>query len=114
MAKIQGIIEKPDPADAPSDLAVIGRYILTPRIFSLLEQIAKGTDGQIQLTDAIANLIQEEPVYSLQFQNKRYDCGNKLGYLEATVAFALKHPEIAHDFKKLLRVFVEHMDDKKK
>jgi UTP--glucose-1-phosphate uridylyltransferase len=109
LAEIQGIVEKPAPADAPSDLAVVGRYILTPRIFALLEQTGKGSGGEIQLTDAIAKLLLEQPVYSLQFQGKRYDCGSKMGYLEATIAFALKHPELAHNFKQFLRDFVECM-----
>jgi UTP--glucose-1-phosphate uridylyltransferase len=109
IAIIQGIIEKPAPADAPSDLAVVGRYILTPKIFALLEHTDKGLGGEIQLTDAIAKLLLEQSVYSLQFQGRRYDCGSKLGYLEATVAFALKHPELAHDFKQLLRGYVECM-----
>ncbi len=103
ISKIQGIIEKPTPADAPSDLAVIGRYILTPRIFSLLEQTTQGAEGEIQLTDAIAKLLLEQPVYALQFQGRRFNCGSKLGYLEATIAFALKHPELSQNFKQLLR-----------
>jgi len=110
IAKIQGIIEKPTPANAPSDLAIVGRYILVPRIFELLERTVAGAGGEIQLTDAIAKLLLEQSVYSLQFQGKRYDCGNKLGYLEATIAFALKHPELSHDFKKLLLDFVECTD----
>ena len=109
ISKIRGIIEKPAPEDAPSDLAIVGRYILTPRIFELLENTTQGVDGEIQLTDAIAMLLLEESVYSLQFQGKRYDCGSKLGYLEATVAFALKHPELSHDFKQFLRDFVQSM-----
>ncbi|MEO8963051.1 MAG: UTP--glucose-1-phosphate uridylyltransferase GalU [Gammaproteobacteria bacterium] len=109
LAEIQGIVEKPAPANAPSDLAVVGRYILTPRIFALLEQTGKGSGDEIQLTDAIAKLLLEQPVYSLQFQGKRYDCGSKMGYLEASVAFALKHPELAHDFKQFLRDIVECM-----
>lgn len=109
ISKIRGIIEKPVPEDAPSDLAIVGRYILTPRIFELLEHTTKGVDGEIQLTDAIAMLLLEESVYALQFQGKRYDCGSKLGYLEATVAFALKHPELSNDFKQLLRDFVQGM-----
>jgi len=110
LAMIRGIIEKPAPADAPSDLAVVGRYILTPRIFTLLEETPKGLAGEIQLTDAIAKLLLEQSVYALQFQGKRYDCGSKLGYLEATLAFALKHPELAGDFKQLLREFVQRME----
>lgn len=107
ITKIRGITEKPDPEDAPSDLAVVGRYILTPRIFALLEHTAKGAGSEIQLTDAIAKLLQEQDVYSYQFQGKRYDCGSKLGYLQATVAFALKDAELAHDFKQWLREVID-------
>ncbi len=107
LAKIRGIVEKPHPDKAPSNLGVVGRYILTPRIFTLLENTMKGSNGEIQLTDAIAKLLQEESAYALQFQGKRYDCGSKLGYLEATIAYALKHPELAVDFKRCLQGFVE-------
>ncbi|OAI48343.1 UTP--glucose-1-phosphate uridylyltransferase [Gammaproteobacteria bacterium SCGC AG-212-F23] len=100
---VRGIVEKPEPQLAPSTLGVVGRYILTPRIFTLLEEMNRGANGEIQLTDAIARLLQEEKVSALQFQGKRYDCGSKLGYLEATVAYALKHPELAKDFKQLLQ-----------
>ena len=103
---MHGIVEKPQPKDAPSTLGVVGRYILTPRIFTLLETINKGSGGEIQLTDAIAKLLLEEKVYAYQFTGKRYDCGSKLGYLEATVAYALKHPEVAADFKRSLKAFV--------
>lgn len=106
LSQLRGIIEKPDPADAPSNLGVVGRYMLTPRIFPLLEKTKKGSNGEIQLTDAIAALLLEEAVYAYQFQGKRYDCGSKLGYLEATVAFALKHPELADDFKRSLETLV--------
>jgi UTP--glucose-1-phosphate uridylyltransferase len=109
LAKIRGIVEKPSPEKAPSDLGVVGRYILTPEIFFLLEHTGKGSGGEIQLTDAIAKLLLEQSVYSLQFQGTRYDCGSKLGYLEATVAFALKHPELGKEFKKSLRDFFEQM-----
>ncbi|HEX4044410.1 MAG TPA: UTP--glucose-1-phosphate uridylyltransferase GalU [Gammaproteobacteria bacterium] len=102
LAKLQGIIEKPALAQAPSLLGVVGRYILTPRIFTLLERTQHGSGGEIQLTDAIAALLQEEAVYAYQFEGKRYDCGSKLGYLEATVAYALKHPELGADFKRSL------------
>jgi UTP--glucose-1-phosphate uridylyltransferase len=109
IAEIHGIVEKPAPDKAPSNLAVVGRYILTPRIFSLLESTLRGSGDEIQLTDAIAKLLEEESVYSLQFKGRRYDCGSKLGYLEATLAYALKHPELAQDFKESLRDFVECM-----
>jgi len=103
---IRGIVEKPEPNRAPSNLGVVGRYILTPRIFTLLENTSSGSNGEIQLTDAIATLLLEEKAYAYQFQGKRYDCGSKLGYLEATVAYALKHPELAADFKRSLEMLV--------
>jgi len=106
VAKIQGIVEKPDASNAPSNLGVVGRYILTPQIFTLLENTSKGSGGEIQLTDAIQKLLNLESVHALQFKGKRYDCGSKLGYLEATLAYALKHHELAHDFKNFLREFV--------
>ncbi len=91
---ISGIVEKPKPKDAPSTLAVVGRYILTPRIFHHLKNIQTGAGGEIQLTDAIAALIGEEEILAYQFHGTRYDCGSKLGYLQATLAYALKHPEV--------------------
>jgi UTP--glucose-1-phosphate uridylyltransferase len=103
--KLRGIVEKPQPEVAPSNLGVVGRYILTPAIFTQLESTQRGSGGEIQLTDAIAKLLLEEPVYAYQFLGKRYDCGSKLGYLEATIAYALKHPELAVDFKLSLQAF---------
>jgi len=99
---IKHIVEKPAPAQAPSNLAAVGRYILTPAIFSCLEKIAIDNRGEIQLTDAIAMLLQQESVYAYQFTGKRYDCGSKLGYLQATIAYALKHPEIGDEFRDYL------------
>ncbi|MGB9150451.1 MAG: UTP--glucose-1-phosphate uridylyltransferase GalU [Burkholderiales bacterium] len=101
--KVSGMVEKPKPADAPSTLAVVGRYILKPRIFHYLETIGAGSGGEIQLTDGIAALVHEERVMAYEFKGKRYDCGSKLGYLEATIAFALKHPEIGKDFARMLK-----------
>src|SRR3990167_4665394 len=100
LAKLRGIIEKPDASLAPSRLGVVGRYVLTPAIFDLIEVAHKGAGGEIQLTDAIAALLKQEPIYAYQFTGKRYDCGSKLGYLQATVAYALKHPELASEFKR--------------
>jgi UTP--glucose-1-phosphate uridylyltransferase len=100
---LKGIVEKPKPELAPSNLGVVGRYILTPRIFTQLENITQGSGGEIQLTDAIAKLLHEEKVHALQFAGKRYDCGSKLGYLEATIAYALKHPELADSFRQCLK-----------
>jgi len=100
---LRGIVEKPDPADAPSNLGVVGRYLLTPSIFPLLEQTGRGSGGEIQLTDAIAALLKKEKVFGYRFHGKRYDCGSKLGYLQATVEYALKHPELAEPFRTYLR-----------
>jgi UTP--glucose-1-phosphate uridylyltransferase len=96
--RVKGIVEKPAPKDAPSNMAVVGRYILTPHIFDLLENTGKGAGGEIQLTDAIASLLNEEQVLAHRFKGKRYDCGSKLGYLQATVEYALKHPELQDEF----------------
>jgi len=101
--KVEAIVEKPSPDQAPSTMAVVGRYILTPAIFSELEQIGAGSGGEIQLTDAISRLLAREQVLAYEFEGKRYDCGNKLGYLEATVELALKHPDLHADFASFLR-----------
>lgn len=100
---ISGIVEKPNPTDAPSTLAVVGRYVLTPKIFHFLAKTQKGAGGEIQLTDAIADLLSEEQVYAYEFEGIRYDCGNKLGYLEATVELGMKHSEIGNEFKAYLK-----------
>lgn len=102
IGKLNGIVEKPEPAKAPSTKAVVGRYILTPEIFNILENICAGAGNEIQLTDAIAELLKKEDVYSLAFQGKRYDCGSKIGYLQATVEYALKHPELKDEFSTYL------------
>jgi UTP--glucose-1-phosphate uridylyltransferase len=103
--RVVSIVEKPAPADAPSNLAVVGRYLLTPRIFELLEQTDAGAGGEIQLTDGIAALLAHEPVIAYPFRGKRYDCGSKLGYLEATVEYGLAHPELGERFSAYLRAF---------
>jgi UTP--glucose-1-phosphate uridylyltransferase len=102
LGKIDKIVEKPQPADAPSTLGVVGRYILTPRIFNHLENIPYGTGGELQLTDAIAQLLTEQQVLAYRFSGIRYDCGSKLGYLKATVEHALQHPEVAAEFQAYL------------
>ncbi len=99
LSKVNAIVEKPAVDQAPSNLAVVGRYILTPRIFKLLEQTQRGAGNEIQLTDGIAKLLKEESVLGYEFQGKRFDCGSKSGYLQATVEFALQHPELKHEFK---------------
>lgn len=100
---INSIVEKPKPADAPSNLAVVGRYILTPKIFDCLEKVKPGSGGEIQLTDGIAALLNHEKILSFRFAGKRYDCGSKLGFMQANVELALKHHEIGHDFRAYLK-----------
>jgi UTP--glucose-1-phosphate uridylyltransferase len=102
-SRITRIVEKPKPADAPSNSAVVGRYLLAGEIFDKLETIGKGAGGEIQLTDGIAALLQESPVYAYSFEGVRYDCGNKLGYLQATVAYGLNHPETGNQFREHLK-----------
>ena len=103
--RITNIVEKPKPEEAPSNLAVVGRYILTPRIFDLLTNLPRGAGNEIQLTDGIARLLDHEFVLAHALDGKRYDCGSKLGYLEATVAYGLKHPETSEQFKELLKQY---------
>jgi len=99
LSRVTQIVEKPKPADAPSNLGVVGRYVLTPRIFHHLRRIERGTGGELQLTDAIAALLHEQQVLAYQFEGVRYDCGSKLGYLQATVEYALKHGEVGREFR---------------
>lgn len=103
VSRVDEIVEKPSADQAPSDQGVVGRYILTPRIFEKIRTTGRGTGGEIQLTDAIAALRANEDVYSYSFQGKRYDCGSKLGYLEANVELALQHPELKDDFCAYLK-----------
>ncbi len=103
VSRIKGIVEKPKPEVAQSNLAVVGRYILTPGVFDELERVGQGAGGEIQLTDGIARLMQREAVYAHRFTGKRYDCGNKLGYLQATVEMALKHATLGKDFRAYLK-----------
>jgi UTP--glucose-1-phosphate uridylyltransferase len=102
-SRVRSIIEKPKPAVAPSNLAVVGRYVLAPAIFEHLERLGEGAGGEIQLTDGIAALMREEAVYAYRFDGKRYDCGSKLGYLQATVEYALSHPVLGKDFRKYIK-----------
>jgi UTP--glucose-1-phosphate uridylyltransferase len=101
--RVTSIVEKPDPSQAPSNLAVVGRYLLTPTIFTELEATQPGAGGEIQLTDAIAQLLEKEPVVAHPFIGKRYDCGSKQGYLQATVELALEHPELGEEFSNYLK-----------
>ncbi|GAB4179641.1 MAG: UTP--glucose-1-phosphate uridylyltransferase GalU [Wenzhouxiangellaceae bacterium] len=103
LAPVREIVEKPEPDEAPSDLAVVGRYVLTPRIFDVLETTAPDRRGEIQLTDALAALIDEQGLDALEFSGRHYDCGNKLGYLQATVDIALQHAELGDEFEQWLK-----------
>ncbi|SDO68241.1 UDP-glucose pyrophosphorylase [Ralstonia sp. 25mfcol4.1] len=100
--KMSGIIEKPAPENAPSNLGVVGRYILTPRIFEHIRNLKPGAGGEFQLTDAIQAMLDQEQVLAYRYKGVRYDCGSKLGYLKATVEFALKHPEVREEFSAYL------------
>lgn len=103
ISRVNAIVEKPQPDAAPSTLGVVGRYILTPRIFHHIEQLDPGAGGELQLTDAIAALLQEQQVLAYAFDGIRYDCGSKLGYLQATVEYAMKHPEVSDEFAAYLK-----------
>lgn len=100
--RITQIVEKPKPADAPSNLAVVGRYLLTPRIFELIRRQKPGAGGEIQLTDGIQKLIAEEQILAYRFDGRRFDCGSKLGYLQASVTLARRHPEVGAEFSQWL------------
>jgi UTP--glucose-1-phosphate uridylyltransferase len=101
--RVTRIVEKPKPEAAPSNLAVVGRYVLTPAIFDKLERTERGAGGEIQLTDGIAALLATEPVHVLRFAGTRYDCGSKIGYLRATVEYALRHPDLGENFRAYLQ-----------
>ena len=103
LLRVNSIIEKPAPEDAPSNLGVVGRYIFTPKIFDCLEKVKPGKGGEIQLTDGIADLMKLENVYAYRFAGKRFDCGSKLGFMQANVELALKHPELKADFTDYLK-----------
>lgn len=112
LMEVSGIVEKPSIKDAPSTTAVVGRYILTPHIFQKLEQTKRGAGGEIQLTDAIAALLKDERVLSYTFEGKRFDCGSKLGYLQAQVEFALEHKELGKDFLAYLNTLANENNKK--
>jgi UTP--glucose-1-phosphate uridylyltransferase len=102
LVSVKGMVEKPSPEEAPSTVSIIGRYILPPQIFRHLEQTDQGTGGEIQLTDGMVKLIGEQPFHGLRFEGKRYDCGNKLGFLEANLAFALSRDDTAADVRRII------------
>jgi len=110
LSKVSRMIEKPKPDVAPSTLAVVGRYLLSGTVFDKLANVGRGAGGEIQLTDGIAALLGEEPVHAYAFEGKRYDCGSKLGYLEATVEYGLKHTELGDSFANILaRLLAERL-----
>ena len=111
VSRIVSIVEKPKPAVAPSTLAVVGRYVLTPTIFEELERVGQGAGGEIQLTDGIARLLEREPVYAHRFTGRRFDCGSKLGYLQATVELSLAHPSLGKDFRAYLKHLAATLED---
>ena len=101
--RVQDVVEKPPAAEAPSNLAIIGRYILTPEIFAILEKTRSGSGGEIQLTDGIRLLLEQQPVYAYMFEGTRYDAGDKLGFLKATVEFTLKREDLGEPFRQYLK-----------
>ena len=101
--KINSIVEKPQPKDAPSTLGVIGRYVFNPEIFDCLEKIKPGKGGEIPLTDAIQMLLSQQSIFAYQFEGKRYDCGDKLGFMKANIEFSKRHPEIGKEFIEFLK-----------
>src|SRR5439155_15082444 len=101
--KVEDVVEKPPVGEAPSNMAIIGRYILTPEIFPILEGTRSGRGGEIQLTDAIRALLQQQPVYAYRFEGTRYDAGDKLGFLKATVEFALRREGLGDEFRQYLK-----------
>jgi UTP--glucose-1-phosphate uridylyltransferase len=107
--RINGLIEKPSPSQAPSDMAIIGRYILTADIFSVLEHVEPGKGGEIQLTDALSGLLKKRPIYGYLFTGRRYDAGDKVGYLKATVDLALKNQQVSEQFKQYLLETAERL-----
>jgi UTP--glucose-1-phosphate uridylyltransferase len=111
VSRIKSIVEKPKPEVAPSTLAVVGRYVLTPAIFDELERVEQGAGGEIQLTDGISRLLRHQSVFAHRFTGRRFDCGNKLGYLQATVELALLHPALGKDFRAYLRGVAARLGD---
>lgn len=109
--RVEGLVEKPDPAAAPSNLAIMGRYILTPDIFDVLAETERGVGGEIQLTDALNTLQSRQPMYACEFGGRRYDVGDKLGFLEATCEFALTNPELRDPFARYVRQLAKRLEE---
>ncbi|MBO1324105.1 UTP--glucose-1-phosphate uridylyltransferase GalU [Acetobacter sp. TBRC 12305] len=109
LVEVKGLVEKPQPENAPSNLSIIGRYILTPHVMKHLAKLEKGAGGEVQLTDAMAKTIGEAPFHGLRYEGTRHDCGNKLGFLEAQIAFALERPELADGVREFLKRYAEEV-----
>ena len=110
LVEVRGLVEKPKPEEAPSTLSVIGRYILQPQVFDLIADQAPGAGGEVQLTDALARMIGHGPFHGYRFEGRRFDCGDKAGFIEATIAYALKHEVIGGKVRDILREFTKHID----
>jgi UTP--glucose-1-phosphate uridylyltransferase len=110
LVEVRGLVEKPKPEEAPSTLSVIGRYILQPEVFDLIADQAPGAGGEVQLTDALARMIGRGPFHGYRFEGRRFDCGDKAGFIEATIAYALKHEVIGGKVRDILRDFAKHID----
>jgi UTP--glucose-1-phosphate uridylyltransferase len=110
LTRMLGIVEKPQPENAPSTMAVVGRYVFSSKLLDCLENLEPGSGNEIQLTDGIARLLALEPVFAYSYAGKRYDCGSKLGFLEATVDFALKHPQLGAEFQQIVNRVAEARD----
>ncbi|HXQ40959.1 MAG TPA: UTP--glucose-1-phosphate uridylyltransferase GalU [Candidatus Udaeobacter sp.] len=109
LVEVQGLVEKPTPADAPSTLSIIGRYILQPEIFDLIADQKPGAGGEVQLTDALARMVGKTPFHGYRFEGKRFDCGDKAGFIEATIAYALRHPVIGASVAEILRDYARRV-----
>ncbi len=109
LVEVQGLVEKPAPAEAPSTLSIIGRYILQPEVFDLIADQKPGAGGEVQLTDALARMIGHSPFHGYRFEGKRFDCGDKAGFIEATIAYALRHPVIGESVAEILRDFARRI-----
>ncbi|MCP1269119.1 UTP--glucose-1-phosphate uridylyltransferase GalU [Acetobacter cerevisiae] len=109
LVEVKGLVEKPKPEDAPSNLSIIGRYVLTPDVMTHLSKLEKGVGGEVQLTDAMAKTIGHVPFHGLRYEGERFDCGNKIGFLEAQIAFSLERPDLADDVKAFLKKYTSQI-----
>ena len=106
LVEVTGLVEKPAPADAPSNLSIIGRYVLLPEVITHLARMERGAGNEVQLTDAMAKMIGHTPFHGLRYEGRRFDCGDKVGFLEAQIAFALKRPEMAQAVRDFLKTYI--------